>query len=87
MSNKYKIFVPSSAKKSLSKIPLPWKERLAKAIDLLEENPYMGEKMTGQLSNCRKIRIWPYRIVYQISKKEGFIKILEIEHRGNVSYG
>jgi len=86
MPGKFIIYIPNSVTKSLSRIPLPWKERIAKAIDLLEENPYMGEKMTGQLANCRKIRIWPYRIVYQINKKEGFIKILEIEHRGNVSY-
>lgn len=82
----YQIFVPSSAKKSLSKIPLPWKERIARVIDMLKVDPFYGEKMTGQLANCRKIRVWPYRIVYQIMKKEGFIKILEIEHRGNTSY-
>lgn len=82
----YQVFVPSSAKKSLSKIPLPWKGRIARVIDVLKTEPFYGEKMTGQLSNCRKIRIWPYRIVYQINEKERFIKILEIRHRGNVSY-
>lgn len=82
----YQVFVPPSVKKSLSKIPFPWKERISRVIDVLKTEPFYGEKMTGQLANCRKIRIWPYRIVYQICKKEGFIKILEIEHRGNVSY-
>lgn len=82
----YQVFVPSSAKKSLSKIPLPWKERIARVIDVLKTEPFYGEKMTGQLSNCRKIRVWPYRIVYQINEKEKLIKILAIRHRGNVSY-
>ena len=83
----YQIFIPPSVKKSLSKIPLPWKERIARAIDALKTEPFYGGKMKGKLANYRKIRVWPYRVIYQISKERRIIKIVEIEHRGNVSYG
>lgn len=86
MAARYFVYVSKSIRKSLLYIPSPWLERIEKVINMLEVEPFYGKKMTGQLADCRKIRIWPYRIIYRISEKEGLIKILEIEHRGNVSY-
>lgn len=84
--SRYYIDVPKSAKKSLAKIPLPWSFRIKQAIDRLAFEPYLGEKMLGEYSNKRKIKVWPYRIIYRIEEKTKFIKIMEIEHRGHTSY-
>lgn len=86
MAGKYFIYIPKDVRKSLLKIPSPWIDRIKKAIDRLELNPFLGEKMHGELSYKRKIVIWPYRIIYYVEEQKSIIGILEIEHRGNVSY-
>jgi addiction module RelE/StbE family toxin len=68
------------------KIPFVWQVRLLDALTLLETDPYLGEKMTGKLKDRRKIKIYPYRIVYRVQEDIKFIRVLEIEHRGNMSY-
>ncbi|MDP3726026.1 MAG: type II toxin-antitoxin system RelE/ParE family toxin [bacterium] len=86
MTEKYFVYVSTHIRKSLLKIPSPWIERIEKAIDALELNPYFGEKMNGDMSHSRKIKVWPYRIIYKIEKKERVIKITEASHRGGMSY-
>ena len=82
----YSIFISKSVRKSLLHIPLPWSERIVKAIDLLEKDPYLGEKMKGQLADCYKIRVWPYRVIYKLDKANKAIIIIEVGHRGSISY-
>ena len=84
MPGKYKIIVPNSVKKSLAEITLPWKNRIMEAIDMLPENPFMGEKLWGKLQGKRKIRIHPYRIIYEIDKLGRIIIILETGHRQGI---
>ena len=86
MAEKYFIYISKQIRKSLLKIPSPWIDRIEKAIDALQVNPYLGEKMNGELSYSRKIKIWPYRIIYKIETEQKVIKITEVAHRGNVSY-
>lgn len=84
MQNNYRIIVPKSVIKDISSIPLPWKERIIKAIDLLAQNPFMGEKLWGKLKGKRKIRIYPYRIIYEIINKNRIIIIVETGHRQGI---
>jgi addiction module RelE/StbE family toxin len=86
MANGYYLQTSKIARKIMAKIPLPWSERLARTIGRLLVDPYLGEKMSGELSGCRKIRVWPYRIIYRLDKKVKTIIILEVNHRGSVSY-
>lgn len=86
MPAKYFVSVSKSPRKSLMKIPFVWQVRLLDALTLLETDPYLGEKMTGKLKDRRKIKIYPYRIVYRVQEDIKFIRVLEIEHRGNMSY-
>ncbi len=86
MKNRYFIHLSNSVKKSVEKIPQPWQKRILDILTILEINPFMGTKMQGGLSDKRKIVIWPYRIIYQINKKEKSIIVVEVKHRGNVSY-
>ncbi len=86
MPNRYFVYIPSSVKKPIKKIPQPWQTRILVILRALEINPFMGEKMHGDLSEKRKIKVWPYRIIYQINEKQNAIVVVEIKHRGNVSY-
>jgi len=84
MNRKYEVIVSNSVKKSLIAIPLLWRNRLMDAIDLLAENPFMGEKLWGKLQGKRKIRIHPYRIIYEIDKMNRITIILETGHRQGI---
>jgi len=84
MESKYKVVLHRNAAKNLKKIPHPWKQRIIEAIEILEEDAFYGVKLWGDLKNCRKIRIWPYRIIYTIKIKEKLVYILNIDHRQNI---
>ena len=86
MADGYNLQTSKLARKVRAMIPLPWSERIARTIGMLLTDPYLGEKMSGKLSGCRKIRVWPYRIIYRLDKKAKIIIVLEVKHRGNVSY-
>lgn len=86
MSKTYFVYISKSVRKNILRIPSPWSERISQAIDALSQDPHIGEKMAGKLSGCRKIRVWPYRIIYKIEKEKLVIMIIEVGYRGNVSY-
>ena len=78
------IVIRKQAVKNLQKIPNIYKKRIIAQINELEINPYLGLKLTGVLSNYYKIKIWPYRIIYELREKEKIIFVKEIAHRQGV---
>ena len=69
MEGSFVVYVPKSVRRDLLKIPLPWRMRMVKAIDSLATNPWAGEKMLGKMAARRKLRVWPYRLLYRIEEK------------------
>ena len=51
------------------------------ALDALEEDPFIGKKLSGEFQGIRSFRVWPYRILYEIKKKELFVFVIRIAHR------
>ena len=86
MVKRYFVYISKSIRKSLLRVPSPWSQRIESAIDVLYYDPWIGEKMSGKLSNCRKIRVWPYRIIYKLDKDKRVVEIVEVGHRGSMSY-
>jgi len=86
MALNYCVYVPNAPRKSLKKIPLPWQVRILDVLTTLKNNPYLGDKMQGEYSDRRKIRVWPYRIIYMVYEDAKIIRIMEIKRRGDVSY-
>lgn len=84
MQKRFQINLSSRARHNLKKIPMPWQARIVEAIDAMSQDPFLGAKMWGELGNKRKVRIWPYRILYEVDEKQAFIYILNIGHRQGV---
>ena len=84
MAFKFRLIAVKNIQKSLSKIPLPWRERIIKAIDNLAYNPYRGEKLWREYIGKRKVRVWPYRIIYSIDDKNKIVYILDVGHRQGI---
>ncbi|MBI5414883.1 type II toxin-antitoxin system RelE/ParE family toxin [Candidatus Peregrinibacteria bacterium] len=83
---KYSILYSAKAVRSLKKIPKNWRERILEAIEELSESPFLGKKLKGPLSAMYSLRLWPYRILYVIRKKEVQIEIVDVDHRQKI-YG
>lgn len=84
--NRYEVVIPFRVKKQIREIPLPWRERVGRMIELLEENPLLGEKMKGDFADRWKIRVWPYRVFYRIDKQIKIITLVAVKHRGSAGY-
>ncbi len=77
----YQVIIEPKAKKQLNKIPHIYRDKLYKTLRSLAEDPFQGKKLEGELKGQYSTRVWPYRIIYQIYKKQLFISIIDVGHR------
>lgn len=82
----YLVITPKNIKKAVIKIPPPWRLRIIENLRKLETDPFLGVPMKGELKDNRKLAVWPYRIIYKIDRQAKIIIIMEVGHRGNISY-
>lgn len=77
-------FISKKVNKSTSKLPLQIHDKIDQAFDKIKENPLLGEKLSGELSEYYKFRIGDYRIVYHFDAKKSLVEIVKVEHRRGV---
>lgn len=80
----HKVILAAEAERNFRKLPRGDQEKVLKKLTALENSPYLGKKLMGELSGFYSLRTWPYRIIYQIFKKQLIIVILKIAHRQGV---
>lgn len=80
----YKVTINSRTKKNLKKIPQKWRNKIFIVLRSFETNPFVGKKLKGELKDYYSYRVWPYRIIYSIHKKQVLVKIENIDHRQKV---
>lgn len=69
---------------NLKKLPKSEKKKIFKKLHLLEENPLLGKKLTGEFSGLFSFKAWPYRIIYQFQEKLKLVFIVIIDHRAQI---
>lgn len=80
----YHLRLEPSAEKSLRKVPKKDTTRIMKALSYLCDDPWAGKKLSGEYAGYYSLRVWPYRIIYGIYKKELMIIVISIGHRQGV---
>ena len=80
----YRIEIEKPARKRLAKIPKKFQYKIIEAIESLSYDPFLGKKLEGEFEGKYSLRVWPYRVIYRIFKKEIFILILDIGHRQGI---
>lgn len=77
------VVLTPKAQKHYKNLPKSEQSKIKRKIKVLEANPNIGKKLSGELEELRIIRAWPYRIFYYISEKndEAKIYIVSILHR------
>ena len=73
------ILYESSSYKELKKLPHSKSKKLLRKIELLSEYPFSGKKLEGKYQGLWSLRVWPFRVVYEIRDKT--LVILSITHR------
>lgn len=72
------------AKKFLSKLNSPDRNKIAKALNKIIVNPLAGEKLKGEYEGLFKLYAWPYRIIYDFHSSNKIILVVTIGHRQGV---
>jgi mRNA interferase RelE/StbE len=77
----YLILIERAAQKELSRIELAYQNRIIEAIRSLSKNPRPSgvKKLTGR--PAWRIRIGPYRVIYEIHDDRLVILVITISHR------
>lgn len=78
------VCITRSASKQLSKLPEKGKARVASKITLLANQPQLGKALRGQLAGLYSLRVWPYRIIYQVHTTRREVWVIAIVHRQGV---
>ncbi len=78
---KFKVILPKQAQKDLKKIEKKYHSKIFNALKALSTNPHLGKKLSGDYKKAWSYRVWPYRIIYMLRKKELLIIIIRIKHR------
>ncbi|MDO9028546.1 MAG: type II toxin-antitoxin system RelE/ParE family toxin [Candidatus Roizmanbacteria bacterium] len=81
---KFQIWIDPNVEKSLKKLPKVDYYRVLSALSVISNDPFIGKKLRGELFGSYNYRVWPYRIIYQIKKREMTILITRIGHRQGV---
>lgn len=74
-----KVYITPKAQKQFKHITILEQVKIKKKFTVLENNPYAGKKLSGELSELRSLKIWPYRIISYLEKD--FVFVTSIIHR------
>ena len=80
----FQIKLNNRATKELRRLDKRYFLKVSTFIDLLKENPLLGEKMAGEFQGSYRIKIPPLRIIYTPDFKNKIIWIKAIGFRGGI---
>ena len=77
------VILSRDALKQYKRLPKSDQTKIHKKLFSLQNDPYAGKKLEGELVGIWSIRVWPYRILYEINQKKR-IEVHKIAHRQGV---
>jgi len=79
-----RLIYSKTAIKSLNKLPKYKKKKIVIQISRLKNNPHIGKKLKGKYFGLYSLKIWPQRVIYEVSRNTITITIHKIQHRQGV---
>jgi len=81
----YEVEFVTSAAKEFRSLPSEAKRRVSVAIDALRENPRpLGVRKLRGRTDYYRIRVGPYRVVYEIDDTAKLVRVTRVRHRRDV---
>lgn len=77
----FEVILTPQATKQFKHLPKIEQTKIKKKLASLESNPISGKKLSGELSELRSLKVWPYRIIYHVNQNKQNIFITSIIHR------
>jgi len=81
---RYTVRLRPKAEKHLRKIPEQVANRIKQTLAALQNDPFLGKQLFGKYQGQYSIRVWPYRIIYEIHKNILLVLVLDIDHRQGI---
>lgn len=78
------VILSKDAQKQYERLPKSQQRKILKKLTGLKENPSEGKKLKGELEGVCSLRVWPYRILYEINKNKKRVEVHKIAHRQGV---
>lgn len=75
------LIITPNVQKHFKYLPKDAQTKIKKKVEVLGNDPLIGKKLSGELSELHSLRVWPYRVVYYINSIEKRIYITAILHR------
>ncbi len=75
------VVLSKDALKQYQHLPKSEQVKIKKRLHVLEQDPHSGKKLTGELQGIFSLKVWPYRILYEINKIKKRIEVHKIAHR------
>ncbi len=79
----YSVVIEKQALKYINKLDRPNAKRIRDAIDLIAEDPSIGEPLTNHSAQY-KYRVGSYRILYDVYETQLVICVVKVGPRGDV---
>jgi mRNA-degrading endonuclease RelE of RelBE toxin-antitoxin system len=80
----YLIRIKPSAEKALRNLPKNDYYKVLAAFSAIAKDPFSGKKLQGEHKSQWSMRVWPYRVIYSIIKKELLVLVISIGHRQGI---
>lgn len=80
----FRVVLSRQAKKDLKRLDKIYKPKVSKYIDLLENSPFLGEKMAGNFQGSYRIKIPPLRIIYTPDLQNKIVWVKAVGFRGGI---
>jgi len=81
---KYRVLLSKQTEKFYDKLQKNVKVRVREALIGLENQPYVGKRLHGELKENYSLRVGKIRIVYIVSEKEKTVYIIAIGLRKTI---
>lgn len=75
------VALSENAEREFKKITKREQIKIKKKLAYVENEPYSGKKLGGELVRYYSVRAWPYRIIYRIDKEKKRVFVEKIQHR------
>ena len=80
----YQLVVPKRVQKQIDNIAQKDCARIISALQVIALDPFSGKKLYGRHSGQWSYRVWSYRIIYEIRKRELIILVISVGQRQGV---
>jgi mRNA-degrading endonuclease RelE of RelBE toxin-antitoxin system len=81
---KYTIFLSKQAEKFYTRLQEKVKTQVQESLIALEDQPYTGKRLHGDLKENYSLRVGKLRIIYTLSEKDKTIYIIAIGPRKKI---